>query len=283
MESNATFNNITGLNYACGLSCYDFNHDGWDDITFATHTDGVRTFQNNQGVFEELYLFNGFYGQIRGITWVDFDHDGDADFFAARYMDSMIIMRNDGDLNFTDISASTTNPSTQANCHGVSWGDYDLDGLPDAYVSNYQVAGNIRSWLMHNLGNGQFENVANALGVSNGVKPAFQSSWMDYDLDGDSDLMVINDRYAGNSFYRNNGDGSFTNVGDETGLNIELDGMGISWTDLDHDLDYDLYISNTDSGSVLLMNEDGVFHDQAENSNLKFPGATLIWRRVVGL
>lgn len=275
MESNATFNNITGLNYACGLSCYDFNHDGWDDITFATHTDGVRTFQNNQGVFEELYLFNGFYGQIRGITWVDFDHDGDADFFAARYMDSMIIMRNDGDLNFTDISASTTNPSTQANCHGVSWGDYDLDGLPDAYVSNYQVAGNIRSWLMHNLGNGQFENVANALGVSNGVKPAFQSSWMDYDLDGDSDLMVINDRYAGNSFYRNNGDGSFTNVGDETGLNIELDGMGISWTDLDHDLDYDLYISNTDSGSVLLMNEDGVFHDQAENSNLKFPGATL--------
>lgn len=269
------FNYFNGLSYASGLSCYDFNKDGWDDITVATYTDGVRTFLNNEGTFEEVYLFNSIPGQVRGCTWIDFDNDDDADLFVTRYNNAVVIMRNDGDLSFTDISYQTTMPSVMANSHGVSWGDYDRDGLADAYVCNYHIVGNIKSWLFHNLGNGEFEDVGLLLNVSNGVKAAFQSSWVDIDHDLDPDLMVVNDRYFGNSFYRNNGDGSFTNAGAETGLNVALDGMGVAWSDLDHDLDYDLYISNTDSGGVLLMNEDGIFQNVAEQSNLEFVGATL--------
>lgn len=274
-NQNFSLNYMSGLTYASGLSCYDFNHDGWDDITVATNTDGVRTFLNNQGQFEEIYLFNNIQGQIRGVTWVDFDNDDDEDLFVSRYNNSLVILRNDGDMIFTDVSFQTTMPSTNANSHMMSWGDYDLDGLLDAYVCNYHVAGNNRSWLMHNLGGGSFENVALLLNVSNGVKPAWQSSWFDVDQDLDPDLLVINDRYAGNSFYLNNGDGSFTNAGATTGLDIALDGMGISWSDIDHDLDYDVYISNTELGSLLLKNDNMVFSDHASSASLDFVGATL--------
>jgi hypothetical protein len=249
----------------CGVSMHDFDRDGLVDLTYASNGMGVYTYRNTGEGFEQLYLFGAIEGLIAHPIWVDYDNDGDADFFATRGHDCPVLMRNDGDWVFTDVSdalqCSYGNP--YSTC--ASWGDYNSDGWLDVYIANYYAnSPGPTSWFYRNNGDGSFTEMASELQIDNGVMPAYQVMWIDYDLDLDQDLLISNDKGTGNRLYRNNGDGSFDDWSDESGFGVGLDAMSLSVSDFDHDADYDFYISNTEDGNYFMVNEQGLLTNQSQ-------------------
>ncbi|MBL0315142.1 MAG: VCBS repeat-containing protein [Flavobacteriales bacterium] len=250
-----------------GLSFYDFNEDGWDDITLATTNHGVKVFRNNGGILEEKTFFSGLSGELKHPIWIDYDNDGDQDFFVCRNMDWPYLFRNDGDDVFTDVSWSLPCPDNNPASMCASWGDYDNDSFPDLYLGNYHVYTGSTSWLFHNDGDGTFTEMAAELGVDNGVHAAFQSLWLDYDFDNDVDLFLVNDRLHGNRLYQNNGEDGFTDIADSVGFNVPDYCMGLNTSDIDRDGDFDFYITNTFDGNKMLINNNGIFTDMAQEMN----------------
>ncbi len=262
--------------FMVGASTYDFNKDGWDDLTLCTNNHGIRTFQNSQGIFEEIFLFDDLQGMFKTATWVDLDNDGDADFFAVGNQSSSVLFRNEGNLEFTNLTGGLNLPIYDARSYSASWGDYDNDSYLDLYLSNYYMNGTITNWLLHNNQDFTFTEVAVELGVDNGVKTSYQSGFFDYDIDGDVDIFVTNDRSYGNALYQNNGDGTFTDVSIETGTGTIMEAMCLSFSDVDNDGDFDYFVSNTETGSILMENNDGIYTDIAESANLQCLG-TVAW------
>ena len=253
---------LTGMpsGHTSGVSWYDFDHDGWDDLTVGQGSDAILVLRNVNGV---LTLFHAFENttQVKSFQWVDYDNDGDSDFFVCAANAACKLLRNDGAMNFTDVTANLFLPSAGDDSMGASWGDYDRDGFLDVYVCNYFS----ENWLLHNLGNGLFENVAVALGVSNENQPSYMSSWVDYNNDCLLDLFVVNDFGFPCEMYENTGTG-FTAVGPAIGLNLTIEGMGVCWSDYDNDLDLDVYVTNVASGNRLMRNDDGFFTNIAFES-----------------
>lgn len=247
---------------------HDFDRDGLPDLTYASVDMGVYTYRNTGSGFEYIFLFGAIGGLIAHPIWVDYDNDGDSDFFATRGHDCPVLMRNDGNLTFTDVSYSLECPFDQPYSTCASWGDYNNDGWIDLYIANYYTnPPGPTSWFYRNNGDGSFTQMAEELNIENGILPAYQVLWVDYDMDLDQDLLVCNDKYAGNKLYRNNGDGTFEDWSEESGFSVELDAMSLSVSDFDHDLDYDFYISNTESGNYFMINADGVMSNQADSLN----------------
>ncbi|MGB0424986.1 MAG: CRTAC1 family protein, partial [Flavobacteriales bacterium] len=158
---------------------------------------------------------------------------------------------------------------------GACWGDYDRDGFLDLYVSNYNWNTGIDNWLYHNNGDGTFTETAQELGVSNGSCPTFQAVFMDYNNDLWPDIFVINDRIPTNAMYRNNGDGSFTDVTYTAGVNHSIDAMTASVCDFDKDGDQDIYVTNGPNGNLFLENDNGVYLNTAPGTALEVN--TLSW------
>jgi len=159
---------------------------------------------------------------------------------------------------FTDVTDNLSLPTINDDSMGASWADYDRDGWLDVYVCNYFT----ENWLLRNRGDGSFENVGDAMGVSNSNLPTYMCTWVDYDKDCLLDLFVGNDLSYPSEMYRNTGNG-FVAVGSQIGLDLTIEAMGLSWTDYDNDLDLDLYITNVASGNRLMRNDNGVFSDVA--------------------
>jgi hypothetical protein len=241
----------TGDNYGSGISFRDFNHDGWDDITFG-RSQGQQNFYRNVGGSFTLqdYGIVGA-GQTRSILWADYDNDGDDDLVLTTYLGICKLFRNNGGLQFVDHTAQAGLLQLPQKTYGASWGDYDRDGWLDLYVCNYEFEGdstdqNLWNHLYRNNGDGTFSDVTVAAGVGDGIKFSFQAMWMDYNTDGWQDLFIINDRWHPNSLYRNNGDGTFTNVADSVNVSMTLDDpMSISMADMDNDQDMDIFYTNT--------------------------------------
>jgi hypothetical protein len=245
-----------------GLSWYDYNRDGWDDLTVGQGNAEILLFRNIQGTLQLVYAFPNTT-QVKSFQWVDYDNDGDADLFVCAVNASCRLWRNNGGLNFTDVSANLNIPAPTEDSMGAAWADYDRDGWLDVYVCNYFGL----NWLLRNNGDGTFQNVAATLGVANSVRPTYMCSWVDYDNDCLLDLYVANDLNQPNEMYRNTGSG-FVAVGVETGLAYAIESMGISWTDYDNDLDLDVYITNAADGNKLLRNDDGIFTDVAVSAGV---------------
>ncbi len=242
-----------------GVSWYDFDYDGWDDLTIGQGNAEILVFRNVQGILQLFYAFPNT-SQVKSFQWVDYDNDGDADFFVCAVNASCTLWRNDGGMIFTNVSANLNLPASGEDSMGASWGDYDRDGLLDVYVCNYFG----QNWLLHNNGDGTFENVAPDLGVSNSNpnRPTYMCSWVDYNNDCLLDLFVGNDLNQPSEMYENTGDG-FVAVGQAIGLALTMEAMGITWSDYDNDLDLDVYITNVASGNKLMRNDNGVFTDIA--------------------
>ena len=122
---------------------------------------------------------------------------------------------------------------------GAAIGDYDGDELLDIYVTNSAGA----NALYRNSGNSTFTDVAAAAGVENSEGRGYGAGWGDYDSDGDLDLFVAN--FGGSKLYRNNGDGTFTDVTTEAGVgdpDAEFPTMGITWGDYNQDGYIDLLV-----------------------------------------
>jgi hypothetical protein len=254
--------------YGNGISLYDFNLDGYDDITICTNGNGVRTYVNSYGSFTELNLFNSIPGDIKQPIWVDFDNDHDPDFFCTVYSGGCFLFRNEGNLLFTDVTSSLNLPSANAKCFGAAWADFDLDGDLDVYVANYDfiLPGALSNWFFVNQGNGSFIESAGILGIGNGYRASFQPAWCDVNLDGWPDLFVVNDKYHGNALYLNNA-GVFSDVSESYNMSHAMESMSNSWNDFDADGDFDVYVSNSTQGNKLLRNNGFFFSDIAPDTD----------------
>lgn len=259
-------NALASGNYGNGVSFYDWNHDGFDDLTLTNKNVLPRFFQNNQGNFTEVF-FDGFVpmGDVKSVNWVDINNDGAPDISFNSYLGKVYLYLNDGNFHFTDISASSNIIQDPIWGYALSWGDYNKDGFVDLYVSNYMdsLMVNARTnYLYKNNGDGTFEDVSVSSGTSNGYHYTFQSVWFDYDNDTWLDLYVINDRVINRNYlYHNNGNGTFSERGIESGLGVYIDAMSASVADYNNDGWFDVYISNTPTqGNFFFKNNgDGTF------------------------
>ncbi|MFP5204629.1 MAG: CRTAC1 family protein [Acidobacteriota bacterium] len=228
-----------------------------------------------------------------GVALFDYDGDGWLDIYLVNgaEMPSLVktgpkywnrLFHNNGDGTFSDVT-ERAGVAGAGYGMGAAVGDYDNDGRPDLFVAN--VNGN---QLFHNNGDGTFTDVTAKAGLSGGVYNgrkmwSIAAGWFDYNNDGLLDLFVANycqwdpryepvcmgldgrgychpDSFAPlpNSLYRNNGDGTFTDVSKETGIAAVLGkGMGIAFADFDGDGFLDVFVANDNSPNLLFHNLGG--------------------------
>jgi hypothetical protein len=211
-----------------------------------------------------------------GVVLTDYDLDGDPDIYVANDSQPNLLFRNEGNWRLTEVAAFagaaySEEGRAQASM-GVAWGDADDDGHPDIFVTNFEDDYNT---LYHNEGRGFFSDISFAAGLGRPSLPfvGFGTGFLDFDNDGDLDLLVANghvypqiDRsgsgttYAQPShLYENRGQGRFALLlpqpGDSLGTPKVSRGSCIG--DLDNDGDLDLFIANLNDRPSLLRNERG--------------------------
>jgi VCBS repeat protein/ASPIC/UnbV protein/type IX secretion system substrate protein len=252
-----------------GVSFFDFDQDGWDDITLSSE-DGqpLRFFKNNNGFFTEVNLGINNTFETKTVQWVDFDNDGDFDFFVTSHWDHNQLYENDGGMQFTDITAAAGLFIEGHLSYGSSWGDYNNDGLLDIFLSSHrEISAGFHNMLYKNNGDGTFTDVSEEAGILLDTFTSFCAAFLDYDKDGWQDIYVANDRDPLNHMYHNNGDGTFTEVGIATGTGISIDAMSTTIDDANNDGWLDIYVTNTGEGNVFFQNNgDGTFTDLASTN-----------------
>lgn len=242
---------LTTDGQGAGISTYDYNEDGWDDLSLVFENDTQMIYLNNQGVLEPSNISFYLSGEVKHLLWVDYDNDGDNDLFLTRANGNNVLLQNDGNFQFSDVTLSAGLSTAIAENYGASFADYDLDGDLDLYVCKYQAQGDSTNLvnqnnLYRNNGDGTFTDVTFSAGLGSTLAPSFQGLWYDWNSDTYPELFVINDRSAWlNEFYLNNQDGSFTRISDSIGLSMpNSEPMSISLADYDNDKDFDLFVSD---------------------------------------
>ena len=205
---------------------------------------------------------------------VDFDNDGDQDIFLTGIFDFRNhLFRNDGDL-FTEVAIqvgiddSVNSPHRSKDRRGSAWGDFDDDGDLDLYICRAIIPNLLFRNDLETTGG--FTEIAEEMGVANIETADSSPSWVDYDNDGDLDLLIVsniggsvipNKRLYSNEL--NNG-GSFTDVSEEIGIVDSTRAWSLSWADFDNDGDLDLYITSKSSRDLFYRNDiltDGIFSE----------------------
>ncbi len=255
------------------------------------------SFKLNSSVSAHRYSVETMTG---GVAAFDYDNDGLLDLFFTNgaELPSMRktgvafangLFHNNGDGTFTDVTAKAGLAGVGYSM-GVAAGDFDNDGFEDLYVTGVN-----QNQLLRNNGNGTFTDVTAKAGVSGvlagtGKAWAVTAGWLDYNNDGLLDLLVVNyldydlktaavcsthkivtycspDDFRGlpNILYRNNGDGTFTDVSVSSHVGQYVGkGMGVAFADYDGDGYTDIFVSNDTFPNLLLHNNgDGTFTDQA--------------------
>ncbi len=235
-----------------GVALFDYNNDGFLDIFFTNGAEIPSLKKSNPSFYNRLF-------------------------------------RNNGDGTFTDVTEKAGLAGVGYSM-GVAAGDYDNDGFVDLYVTGFNC-----NQLFHNNGDGTFTNVTEKAGVG-GIVPgqgkpwSVTAGWIDYNNDGLLDLFVVNyldysistahicqtdnvvdycspNEYRGtpNILYRNNGDGTFTDVSRQSHISQYAGkGMGVAFADYDDDGFTDIFVSNDTFPNFLLHNNgDGTFTDVA--------------------
>jgi len=211
-----------------------------------------------------------------GLAWGDYDGDGYLDLLAGNHLNAPSLYRNNGDGTFTD-TLDGTGIGPQGDRKDNVWVDYDNDGDLDLYIT-LGLGDRGPSQLYRNDGSGNFVNVAGVAGVMEAGGRGRGAAWADYDNDGDLDLFVANAYYvnAPNVFFRNNGDGTFTEVGAEVNLAEVIGSIGAAWADYDHDGDPDLYVTGVNNR--LYRNDGAVFTDVTDAAGVQgSDGAAAAW------
>ena len=242
-----------------GVAAFDYNNDGWLDLFFSNGASIPSLQKTDPKHYNRLY-------------------------------------RNNGDGTFTDVTVKA-GVHGAGYCMGVAAGDYDNDGFVDLYVCGVN-----QNQLLHNNGDGTFTDVTAKAGVSGihskfGKTWAVTAGWFDYNNDGLLDLFVCNylkydlatapscmlqgypaycspNEFRGlpNMLYRNNGDGTFTDVTEESGLNKHLGkGMGIAFADYDNNGFMDVFVSNDSFRNFLFHNNgNGTFSEVAREVGVAY-------------
>ena len=218
-------------------------------------------------------------GLSGGVCLEDFDNDGDLDLFMTSYglTDQARYFQNNGDGTFSD-------RTEQANLLGITSGlnclhaDYDNDGDADILIlrGGWLTGGTHPNSLLQNDGTGTFSDVTIESGLLS-FHPSQTAAWGDYDADGDLDLFVANESLPQKTahpceLFRNNGNGTFTEVAVELGMNIQGFFKGCAWGDVNNDRLPDLYLSNIIGNNLLLINlGSGKFVDIAPKVGVMLP------------
>jgi tetratricopeptide (TPR) repeat protein len=221
----------------------------------------------------------------RGTAVFDYDNDGWLDILITAAFGGSTLYHNNGDGTFTDVSVSSGMDKV-TNTFAVVAGDYNNDGLTDVFVTRSGFyAGD--GQLFRNNGDGTFTDVTEEAGLRDIWGPAFTASWVDYDGDGLLDLFVANnlgglfDRKTPNRLFHNNGDGTFTEATEQSGLKTIWPTIGGAWGDYDNDGFMDLFLSNALGRSQLFHNNgDGTFTDVSAHAGvtaLGFGSPAFFW------
>ena len=268
-------------------------------IRFEDGTAAARIeFVHQSGATPEKYMVETFGS---GVAWIDYDNDGFPDLYFVNGApgSANALYHNNRDGTFSDVTAqagvSGDGAGTSAYKTGVAVGDYDNDGFLDLYVTSFGP-----NLLYRNNGNGTFTDVTSKAGVAGpATEWSTSTGFLDFDRDGDLDLYVANyldfrrsdNPYCGlrkdgyrmychptmfdgmaDRLFRNNGDGSFTDVSKEAGIaNPSGKGLGVTFCDVDRDNDTDIYVANDMVRNFLYRNNgDGTFQDVAYSAGVGF-------------
>ena len=233
---------VNRLNNAGGGVMDDFDNDGLLDLVVTSNVPGLPMgFYRNKGdgTFEERAKEAGLSRQFSGLFCVqaDYNNDGHLDLFIPRgawtpFPMRASLLRNNGNGTFTDV---TKEAGLEAGMNSLSacWADFDNDGFLDLFVP----CGPQPSRLYRNKGDGTFEDVAQKAGVAGtDAQPGMWKSatWIDFDRDGYPDLFVNRMRDTA-ILYRNNRDGTFTDVTAAMGIDGPRIGFACWAWDYDND------------------------------------------------
>jgi hypothetical protein len=240
---------VNRLNQAGGGIMDDFDNDGLLDIVTTTFdpTGAMTLYRNTgKGTFENRAEEAGLTGQLGGLNCVqtDYNNDGHLDIFVVRgawFPQQLAIrpslLRNNGNGTFTDVTAEAglLHP---VNSIAAAWADYDNDGWLDVFVCCEEQP----SRLYRNLGNGEFEEVAAAAGVA-GRRPfaCKGAAWIDFDNDRFPDLFLDHLSLEGARLYRNNKNGTFSDVTRQMGIDGPVLGFSCWSWDYDNDGWFDIF------------------------------------------
>lgn len=278
-----------------GIAADDIDGDGDDDVLVVGGLGNRLYLNNGDGTFVDTTRRAGINflgedgkpGEARQPIIADLDNDGDQDILITYVDADHRLYRNDGDGTFTDVSKRAGLGGKGLVGSAATVFDFDRDGLLDVYLAYYGnyvegVGPNLArvntnatpNKLLRNTGGMKFEDVSAGSGTENrGWSQAVAA--VDFDADGWQDLIVGND-FGVNSYYRNNGDGTFTDVAGMLGTDIPSSAMNVGTADLNRDGFPEVYISN-----ILTLVKDEKYVLPTEDTKMKFRKEKLATMRIV--
>jgi hypothetical protein len=299
-----------------GCAFLDYDRDGWQDVLLVNGMDWpghkrerstLRLYRNNRnGTFTDVTRAAGLdvelYGM--GVAVGDYDNDGFPDLFITCVGQNRLF-HNTGKGRFTDVTRTSGLDGRAAFSTSALWFDFDRDGLLDLFVCNYvkwsaehdvfcSSDGKTKSyctpeayrgdtcWLFRNRGGGKFEDVTATSGIFDPSSKSLGVAMLDHDQDGWPDLFVANDTQP-NKLFRNQRNGTFTEVAVKAGLAFSADGaaragMGTDAAALDPSGRPSVAVTNFDNEMIGLYRplEPGLYGDAALQAGIGGPSrATL--------
>jgi hypothetical protein len=289
-----------------GVAVLDIDGDGWPDLLFINSRNwtpgGGRSLpalyrNDGKGRFLDVTAGSGLDVELYGIGVAvgDFDNDGRSDVYITA-LEGDRLFRNEGGGRFRDVTQAAGISNADFGT-SAAWVDYDRDGRLDLFVANYvkwtpkddlwcTLDGVSKSYctpesytgtsskLYRNLGGGRFEDVSRRAGVADPTSKSLGVAVLDFDGDGWPDIFVANDTQP-NKLYRNNRDGTFSEVGLKAGVAYNEDGiaragMGVDAADYDRSGRPDLLIGNFSNEMLALYHNEGngLFIDEAPRSTV---------------
>jgi hypothetical protein len=259
-----------------GVAFADVDGDGDLDL-YLSNMGAQNTLFINDGTGHFVQASRRFGGRLSdpgismGSCFGDVDNDGDPDLYIVKggrhEVEANRLLLND-DGQFVDVTSRAEVGSREFS-YSAAFADVDNDGYLDLYLANYGVGA--RNTLYRNEGDGTFADITDEAGVGD-RSWSWSAIFSDINGDGYQDLYVVNGRYpAGqpNRLYLNRGDGTYSDISREAGVDDSDWGVGAAFADVESDGDFDLFVSNyVGTNKLYINNGEGLFTDSSPNSGL---------------